>query len=80
MAARLHFKTVMDGPGPNEQIVAFGRTDGREEEVVVPRAIIEGGTLPVGRIATEDDSVLIELPIESASGNWRVWVNKSSLE
>jgi hypothetical protein len=69
----------MEGPGPHERIVAFGRTDGREEEVVVPRAMMEGETLPVGRVATRDTSVLIELPVESASGNWRVWVNLSSL-
>jgi len=78
MSIRLKCKTVMDGPGPHEKIVAFGRDDGREEEVVVPKALSEDDTLPVGRVAIKDQSVLIELPVESASGNWRVWVKSDS--
>jgi hypothetical protein len=80
MTTRLRCKTVMEGPGPHETIVAFGRTDGREEEVVVPKDMVAGGRLSVGRIADRDDAVLIELPLESASGNWRVLVKSESLK
>jgi hypothetical protein len=76
---RIKCKTVLEGPGPFEAIVAIGRSDGREEEVVVPREMIENDTLRVGRVAEKQDSILIELPIESAFGNWRIWVNSSSV-
>jgi hypothetical protein len=79
MSTRIRCKTVMVGPGPSEAIVAINRTDGREEELVVPLGMVENGTLAVDRIATENDTVLVELPMESASGNWRVWVNSSSI-
>ena len=79
--ARIKIKTVFEGPGPAEAIVAISRTDGREEEVVVPKDMIQNGTIEVGRVSTTEGSgpVLVELPTESASGNWRLWVDSATL-
>lgn len=81
MMARIRIKTVLEGPGPAEAIIAIPRTDGREEEVVVPRDIIQNGTIEVGRVSGEENAgpVLVELPTESASGNWRLWVDSGTL-
>jgi hypothetical protein len=70
----------MDGPGPSERVVAITTSQGREEELVVHDSAIHGGTIEVGQVGERDEQVLIELPQESASGNWRVWVPSSSLE
>ncbi len=79
--ARIKVKTVLEGPGPAEAIIAIPRTDGREEEVVVPRDLIQNDTIEVGRVSAANSTgpVLVELPTESASGNWRLWVDSASL-
>lgn len=61
--ARIRCKTVMEGPGPHETIVSINTKEGREEEVIVPRTMIVNGTLEVGRIGAQANTVLIELPI-----------------
>ncbi|HEV7371243.1 hypothetical protein [Arenibaculum sp.] len=35
--------------------------------------------LEVSRIADRNGDVLVELPRESTSGNWRIWVSGTSL-
>jgi hypothetical protein len=69
----------MRGPGPSETTVAISTADG-EEEVVVDTALVHGEELEVRRVLERTrDRALIELPRESASGRWRVWVPRSTL-
>jgi hypothetical protein len=71
---------LMDGPGPSEMVVSVKTLSGRTEEVVVYTGLVHGDCLDVGPIIFQkDDSVLIELPRESASGLVRVWVLTSEL-
>jgi hypothetical protein len=79
MATRVRVRPVMDGPGPDEQIVAIQIKGGGEEEVILPKDFIQNDTLEVGRVGGNQDSVLIELPQESATGSWRLWVDPSVL-
>ena len=69
---------ISDGPGPSEKIVGI-KTDGGAEQVVLSsRTIISGGFLNVGEpLSNEGDRYLVELPRESASGRWRIWVPDS---
>jgi hypothetical protein len=70
---------VEDGLIPSERVVRFDSLDGRREEVSVSERQVEGNTLLASEIHSEGDKVLVELPRESASGRWRVWVSKKQL-
>ena len=75
MPMKVRIKTVMEGPGEAEAVVAIKTTGNKEEEVVVNKSQVKEGTLQVWRVGERDGSVLVELPTESTSGNWRLWVS-----
>ena len=62
-----------------ETIIAILLKGGGEEEVILPTSFVQNGTVEVGRVGGDQDSVLIELPQESASGSWRLWVDPGTL-
>lgn len=65
----------MDGPGPNEKVVKVQQATGVWEEVVTSSAsVFDGRLLETAHIMTKDGQSLVELPRESASGKWRLWV------
>lgn len=66
--------------GPYEAVVSIAKSDGGKEEVVVDAKSIEDKTIEVGQVFSEGDRVLVELPRESATGNWRIWVPSSSIK
>ncbi len=70
----MNCRSLMDGPGPSEKVVEIITQEGTEE-VVVNSLSIKGENLEVGPVlAKNGEFALIELPRESASGKWRVWV------
>lgn len=73
---RVRCEPVTDGPGPNEQIVNVVTASGVREEVIAPNAAVRGDTLQTSHALEmrDDGAVLVELPRESSSGAWRVWV------
>jgi hypothetical protein len=73
---RVRIKKLLDGPGPSETVVAIKTSANREEQVVVQKSQIEDDKIHVWRVGERPDSVLIELPQESTTGNWRLWVDK----
>jgi len=72
---RVRCTTTYEGPGPSEAVVAVRTTDGKHEELIVDRSAVTDNTIKVGRVHQEGQSVLVELPRESATGNWRIWVS-----
>lgn len=70
----------MAGSIPTEAVVEIP-TVGGSEEVVVHTSQVSADSVEVGFIGRKeaDGSVLIELPRESVSGRWRVWVPKSEV-
>jgi len=65
---------------PNEAVVAVKTADGGMQRVVVSKRSIKNKSIPVGYpLGEKDDAVLVELPRETHSGAWRVWVNKDQL-
>lgn len=73
---------ISEGLIASEKVVRISTSDGGIEEVTVSGSMIDqsSGTLHASAIGIEDEQrALIELPRESASGKWRVWVNKSNL-
>ena len=76
---RVRCYVLSSGPGPAEQIVEIETADGREE-VVVDQSLVHDGALMIRRVLERrKNRSLIELPRESASGRWRVWVDDSVL-
>jgi hypothetical protein len=80
MTARINCQ-VSDGLMPNEKIARIETFDGKSEDVAVSAKNIEGNQLKAHEITRDSDgaNVLIELPRESASGRWRVWVKASAI-
>ena len=79
-AVRLRVKRVSEGPGPGEVLVEVETTSGIYEEVILHAKSIEGDTVEIGHpIAHVEEKSLVELPRESMSGRWRVWVPNSSV-
>lgn len=62
------------GPGPGEVIVEIETSAGTVEEVVVHDSLLRNNKVMVEKVHQEENKVLVELPRESAAGNWRIWV------
>jgi hypothetical protein len=78
MTAKLDCK-IVDGFMPTEKIALIQGADGKLEEVPVSTQNIIGNKLMASEIGRHEGNVLVELPRESASGRWRMWVKASSI-
>ena len=77
---RINCKLLMDGPGPSDAIVSIRTVNDHEEEVVVYKGLLHNGFLEVGPVLHRGEGrALIELPRESTSGQWRIWVPEAEL-
>jgi hypothetical protein len=64
---------------PSERVVEVDTISGRERLIVDNRAI-ENSSLSVGSpISHDEDFWLVELPRETMTGSWRVWVKSALL-
>jgi len=71
--------TVSEGLIPAEKIARVQLADGQIEEVSVSVKDIADDKLIASEIGRREGKVLVELPRESASGRWRVWVNEKAV-
>jgi hypothetical protein len=71
--------SVSDGLMPSERIARIETADGKSEEVAVSSQNIEGNQLTAFEIGRSEGNVLVELPRESTSGRWRIWVKASAI-
>ena len=75
----LKCRYLIDGPGPSEGVIEV-TIEGGTEEVVVNKKSLKNGEIEVGAvIAVRGDFRLVELPRESVSGKWRVWVPSQTI-
>jgi hypothetical protein len=65
---------IIDGLIPSEKVVQIEGADGRVEEIAVSAQSIKDNKFTVSEVGRRGDQVLVELPRESASGSWRMWV------
>lgn len=71
---------VLDGLVPTEKIARIVTAGGGIEEVSVSEKDISADNrLLASFIGREGERVLVELPRESDSGRWRIWVNADSV-
>jgi hypothetical protein len=76
---RLKVETTGKGLHTSEVVVKVKTSSGVERLVVSERAI-DNDEISIGwPIRTKDDLYLIELPNETQSGAWRVWVNRDQV-
>ena len=76
----LRVTKLADGPGPGEVVVEVTTITGATEQVVVHVSGMVGDTIDVGHpLASGEEQQLIELPRESTSGKWRLWVPQSDM-
>jgi hypothetical protein len=66
------------GPIPSEAVVTIPTTTGTEE-VVVHTSQASEESVEAGYIGEEGDRVLVELPRETVSGRWRIWVPRNAV-
>ena len=73
---RIKVEEVGKGLHPSEVVVSVRTTDGAARLVVDRRSLSADHTLKVGYpIDSRDNLFLVELPRETTTGSWRVWVN-----
>jgi hypothetical protein len=74
---RVRIEEVGTGQHPSEKVVKIDTVERPELLIVDKRAIREDKTLDVGyAVGRQNGHVLVELPRETFSGAWRVWVDK----
>ena len=71
--------TIVDGLMPSEKIAIIQSADGNTEEVAVSMQSFTGNKLVAFIIDRHEGRVLVELPRETVSGRWRMWVNQSAI-
>ena len=70
---------VSDGLMPDEKVARVQTADGKSEEIAVSAQNIQNDKLLAFEIGRDQGNVLVELPRESASGRWRIWVKAASI-
>lgn len=78
---RVKAQKVAAGLHPSEVIVEVKTTTG-VERLVVDKRTFEAGSLSVGTPIWQSDqgAYLVELPRETTSGAWRIWVESATLK
>jgi hypothetical protein len=78
--AHVRVQKVGDGMHPSEVVVMVRTADGGQEKLIVDRRSLHDDTLDIGfPVGSEPDKFLIELPSETMSGSWRVWVSPDQI-
>jgi hypothetical protein len=77
---KVRVATVGDGLHHSEVVVAVKTNEG-DQSLVIDRRSLQDGFVRIGYpIRQQNHEYLIELPRETSSGSWRVWVDRSQLE
>lgn len=50
--------------------------ESHDEEVELDQSFVEDGRVRLGVVVGDEAAFLVEFPVESVRGNWRVWVPK----
>lgn len=75
---KLKCTDISFGPTPYEAVVTIGTIDGGSEQLVVDKILVGDAFLDVAPVDRRNGHVLVELPRESATGKWRVWIDSPS--
>lgn len=70
---------VIKGSSRSERIAYITTAEGVQAEVLLSAAQTGSNHILAAEIARDNNNVLIELPQETSSGYWRVWVKENQL-
>ena len=70
---------VIKGANRSERIAYIKTAEGVRAEVLLSAAQTGSNHILAAEVARDNNNVLIELPQETSSGYWRVWVEKNQL-
>ena len=76
---RLKIRTAGDALHPSETVVEVKTTSGSERLVVDRRAVAANSIYIGAPITRRGDKMMVEIPRETMTGVWRVWVDRRSL-
>lgn len=76
---RLKVTEVESGLHPSQVVLSINAEDGMHY-IVLNKNTLKNSTIDVGHwVGRRGDFYLVELPEETDSGTWRLWVSKSEL-
>jgi len=64
----------------SEKIERVITADGIEEQVFVAPEQLVDNYVYLPEVYAEDDRVLVELPQESSTGLWRLWISRDKID
>ncbi|MGB2866675.1 MAG: hypothetical protein WBC05_25315 [Sedimentisphaerales bacterium] len=70
---------IVRGANKSERIAYITTAEGIRAEVLLSAAQTGSNHILAAEVARDNNNVLIELPQETSSGYWRVWVNKNQI-
>jgi hypothetical protein len=70
---------IVRGATGSERIAYIRTAEGLRAEVLLSAAQTGSNHILAAEVARDKNNVLIELPQETSSGDWRVWVNKNQI-
>jgi hypothetical protein len=70
---------IVPGANSSERVAYIKTASGGKAEVILDVSQANHHSVVAAEIGRKDDRVLIELPRETSSGEWRVWVSKKQL-
>lgn len=77
---RVTVQEIGKGLHPSEVVVEVKTSTGTERLVVDKRSVRENSVAVGSPISQRNDSLLVELPRETMTGVWRVWVKRAALK
>ena len=77
---KVRCQDVMEGPGPGEKVVKVQTPEGWEEVIAPVSSVKQGFLITSAVLDRRDGKVLVELPRESASGRWRLWIDQANTD
>ena len=76
----LRVVNVREGLHPTEVIVSVNTDQGQVKLVIDRESLIDDFIVVGYPVASRDGHILVELPRETTSGQWRVWVEKDAVK
>jgi hypothetical protein len=76
---RVKAKKIEPGDINTERVAYIENSAGKEVEIILDSTQANHRSVVASEIGRQGDKVLIELPRETSSGDWRIWVNRSQL-
>ncbi len=70
---------IKSGAIKSERIAYIKTACGTSTEVILCTTQTGHNNIQAAEIARDKDDVLIELPQEASSGQWRIWVNRNQI-